>query len=401
MGGRDRISSTAPADVMCVLRGQPEEYNLPTAPGVPTVRLRAGCEGAAVAAGPMLVGTALAFLAGPPPNGTMKLRFALLVVGLPLLALGGEGLYHSLQSRQQVTETCDQFVRERPAARWVRLTGCELDYDSPGYREADGKIAEIFFPVRAAGQPKGLPAPLLAATTDPGALATVQATIGGGRQPDQEAVTVMMLRVITLLRASREIEGVARAGLIEHLQTRRLLQSFPVPLDPGYDVVDLHARPSYGVAAAEAGVGLSCVLLFLAGGRRRRVPAAPVAEADAAPATATPLPAMLLLNLGKQAGVDAIEHAPPLGTRAGVIATLQQALPGISFDQGGSGTVSRPDHAMTVDIGVADPVWTATLRASGDGAVSAVKALAEAADWRVFAPKRGVFVDTSEVARTR
>jgi hypothetical protein len=338
----------------------------------------------------------------------MKLRVALLVVGLPLLALGGEGLYHALHSRQQATTTCDQFVRAHPADRWVRLTGCDLDYDTPGYREVDGHIAEIFFPVRPAGQPKSIPAPLLAATTDPGALAMVQATIGGGRQPDQEAVTVMMLRMVTLLRASREIEGVARAGFIENLQTRRSLQSFPVPLDPGYDVIDLHARPTYVVPAVESGVGLLCVVLFLIGGRPRRaqpVPAVeasrPAAVAEAAPAGAMPLPAMLLLNLGKQARADAIEQAPPLGTRAGVVARLQEALPGITFDERGSGSVSRPDHAMTVDIGVAEPVWTATLRASGDGALNAVRALAEAADWRVFAPKRGVFIDVSDVAGTR
>jgi formate dehydrogenase iron-sulfur subunit len=61
-----RDSSVGGAHAMFVFRGRPEEYNLPTAPDVPTVHLRAGWEGAAVAAGLMLVGTALAFLAGPP-----------------------------------------------------------------------------------------------------------------------------------------------------------------------------------------------------------------------------------------------------------------------------------------------------------------------------------------------
>jgi hypothetical protein len=51
---------------MFVFRGRPEEYNLPSTPDVPTIHLRAGWEGAALAAGLMLVGTALAFLAGPP-----------------------------------------------------------------------------------------------------------------------------------------------------------------------------------------------------------------------------------------------------------------------------------------------------------------------------------------------
>jgi formate dehydrogenase iron-sulfur subunit len=64
-----RDSSVGGTHAMFVFRGRPEEYNLPSAPDVPTVHLRAGWEGAAVAAGLMLVGTALAFLAGPPkPN---------------------------------------------------------------------------------------------------------------------------------------------------------------------------------------------------------------------------------------------------------------------------------------------------------------------------------------------
>jgi formate dehydrogenase iron-sulfur subunit len=61
-----RDSSVGGTHAMFVLRGRPEEYNLPSTPDVPTIHLRAGWEGAALAAGLMLVGTALAFLAGPP-----------------------------------------------------------------------------------------------------------------------------------------------------------------------------------------------------------------------------------------------------------------------------------------------------------------------------------------------
>ncbi|HEX6972805.1 MAG TPA: 4Fe-4S dicluster domain-containing protein, partial [Vicinamibacterales bacterium] len=61
-----RESSVGGTHAMFVFRGRPEEYNLPSTPDVPTIHLRAGWQGAAVAAGLMLVGTALAFLAGPP-----------------------------------------------------------------------------------------------------------------------------------------------------------------------------------------------------------------------------------------------------------------------------------------------------------------------------------------------
>lgn len=63
-----RQSSVGGTHAMFVFRGRPEEYNLPTEPDVPTVHLEAGWQGAAIAAGLMLVGTALAFLAGPPTS---------------------------------------------------------------------------------------------------------------------------------------------------------------------------------------------------------------------------------------------------------------------------------------------------------------------------------------------
>ena len=324
----------------------------------------------------------------------MKLRFALLVIGLPLLALGGEGLYHAARSRRQVPMSCDWFVQQRPAHRWLRLTGCDLDYDSPGYRESNGQIAEIFFPVRVAGRSKSTPAPLLAATTDPDVLAIVQGTIGNGRQAGQEAVTVMMLRVVTRLRASREIEGLVRSGVLELLQTKRSLQSFPVPLDPHYTVVDLHARPQLAVPGIETGVGLLAVLVFLLAGRRRAkaVPAPAVAEAPA-----TPLPGMLLLNLDRSAGPESIERAPPLGTREETIATIRRAVDGMVFDDGGTGTVTRPEFTIAVDIGVHEPVWTATVRASGAGAESALSSLAGATKWRLYVPKRGSFLDDASM----
>jgi len=60
----DPIDSTVGGThAIFVFRGEPEEYNLPESPDVPTVHLRASWTSAAVAAGLMLMGTALAFFA--------------------------------------------------------------------------------------------------------------------------------------------------------------------------------------------------------------------------------------------------------------------------------------------------------------------------------------------------
>jgi formate dehydrogenase iron-sulfur subunit len=55
-----------------VLRGRPEDYNLPSNPDVPTVHLGDGWSSAAVAAGLMLLGTAAAFLMDRPQSAERK-----------------------------------------------------------------------------------------------------------------------------------------------------------------------------------------------------------------------------------------------------------------------------------------------------------------------------------------
>jgi len=60
-----RGSSVGGTHAMFVLRGEPADYNLPAAPEVPTAHLSAAWRSAAIAAGLMLAGTALAFFAEP------------------------------------------------------------------------------------------------------------------------------------------------------------------------------------------------------------------------------------------------------------------------------------------------------------------------------------------------
>jgi formate dehydrogenase iron-sulfur subunit len=63
-----RDSSVGGTHAMFIVRGAVEDYNLPRAPDVPTTHLRSGWQSVAVAAGLMLVGTALAFMREGAPR---------------------------------------------------------------------------------------------------------------------------------------------------------------------------------------------------------------------------------------------------------------------------------------------------------------------------------------------
>ena len=334
------------------------------------------------------------------------LKFALLLVGLLLLAIGGEGIYHAVRSRQQIALSCEQFAAQPPRTLWIRVNGCEIDYLGAGYRESKGQIVELFFPMRPVGQPRAIPAQLVMATRDPEVLAVAQSTIGGGQQPEQEAFLVMMLRIVTMLKVSREVEGYARSGVIELMQTRRGLTGLGAPLAEGAVVVDLHARPGLLVHGTKTGLGLFLLVLSVMLLRRRSRRLAESPTTGAAPdesamlpagALARRLPGLMFLNVDPAADASAVEHAPPIGIRGEVARRIADVFPGFRVDGDGRGTVRAEDWSLTLHLGADEKVWTVTVEARGDGTIDALETLASATGWRIFVPKRGVFANPADL----
>ncbi len=332
-------------------------------------------------------------------------KIALPLAGLLLVAAGAEGVYRVVRNQQQTTTGCEQFFRQPPPALWLRVTGCEVDFDNAAYRESGSHISELFFPIRPVNEPKTAPAVLVIATKDPNVLSVADGTIGGGRQPSQEASEVMMRQIIARLGIAREVEGYARSGPIELMQTRRSLAGLSAPLSPQLIVLDLHARPSFLAPGILAAAGVLLLLAFLIVNRRSkpRVEAAASeastggdAEVGVEPA-ARRLPAVMLLNLPPGSGVAAVESAPALGTRSDVTEQISRLLGWVPVDGGGRGTLSGPDWSLTLDIGPDDQVWTIAAEARGEGSIRALATLARGTGWRMFIPRKGAFVEADNL----
>ena len=200
----------------------------------------------------------------------MLFRSIALLLGVPLLAHGAEGLYYAATNTELVTVACDRFMQMPPDARWLRITGCDIDYTHPAFTTSGGRVSELFLAMRLRNQPAAAPAALVVATRDPQALAIADQGLGNGTDVDEETFTVAMLRVVGVLRAAREVDGYARNGLVERAFTRRALAGFSAPLAADAVILDLHAQPSVVRPAIEAAAGL--LLVTAAALRRRRQP---------------------------------------------------------------------------------------------------------------------------------
>ncbi len=347
--------------------------------------------------------TSIALLTGPYHRMMKLLTAALALVSLPFLAHGGEALYYAAINRAPVLVSCDQFGRQRPRALWLRVTGCNIDYLAVGYRESGSHIVELFFPIRPPGEPATAPVRLVVATSDPDALSAATQIIGDNRQPDQELFLVTMLRIVDLLRASREVEGYLRSGLMERMETRRALSGLTSPLAPDVAVLDLRARPGLVRPAIEFGMGVLLLLVAIAWQRRRPAPVAIeepdsfAAEAQAPPAAPVldrRLPPVMLLNLDASAGTTEVEFAPPLGQRGEVRERIAQVLGPLDGAANGREKVRGPDWYLALDLGRDEPVWAVTAEArGGDGSINALERLAHQTGWRIYVPRLGTFVE--------
>ena len=207
----------------------------------------------------------------------------------------------------------------------------------------------------------------------------------------------MMLKIVTVLGASREMTGVVRTGFVERFRTRRVLSGLTTPVAPGAVVLDLNAQPGVLAPAVQTALGVGLVLVALM--PRRRV-ARPAARTDVAvvsepvPVTSVAPPrlrGLLILNLGPEDGPEGIEHAPPLGGRDEVVERIRKAIDGIEFDARGQGRVRWGAEAVVVDLGSADPVPCAVAGADGEAGAVAVRRLLSETGWRVYVPKTGKF----------
>lgn len=360
------------------------------------------------------------------------LKPILLVLAAALLVFAGEGIYHASRGRHAAAVACDQ----RPSSPRILVTGCEINYAGAGYREAGGQVEELFLPARPVGG-RAVPAPIVIATRDPGAIALARSVLGAGRVATSEQSLEVMQKIVDQLRVSTSVDGLVRTGIIERFRTQRILSGLAPPIAADAVIVDLHGTPDLVRPGVVLIIG--ALLAFLAfwpftraGSNAEiagltptpsRLPPPVVSpelassqydpefafdelpepsHALAARPNATPkaipvsLPRLLLLALDVSTGPEAIETAPPLGSHAEVVAILCGVIPDLAVDQIHA-VLARPDGSVKIALGPDDPVPTAVLEARGEAGVALVKEVLLMTGWRAFAPKTGLFVSTDDL----
>jgi hypothetical protein len=346
----------------------------------------------------------------------MMRKATLLVLAAALLLFAGEGVYRAVRGRTAANVTCEDLVRGGWPSPTVHVTGCDILYGGIGYRGRDGRIDELLIPVQPADT-HGQPARIVLSSRDAGALAIAGSVLGGAPATTREQSLEAMRKVVDHLGIATAFTGLGRTGSLDRLRTRRILSGLPVPVADTAVIVDLNGtadvlRP----ALALIGGGLIAGLAFWPVLRQAKpataidfpvepapIPDAPgsfapqaLARAAQRSSTHVSLPRLLLLALDVDKGPEAIETAPPLGSKLDV----QEILVGIIQDLAPAeapNILARADGSVRIDLGSSDPVVTAVLVARGEAGVALVKEVLLMTGWRAFAPKTGLFVTVGDL----
>ncbi len=188
-------------------------------------------------------------------------RFGCLaLVSFVMLWGGGQGVYTWATNRQPVAMSCQDFVGAKPRAKWLRLTGCEVDLLGASYKQSiGGRIKEAYLPVRPPGEEDGAALHVLLSTRDDAMLSLL------ARMADieeEKELLQFMLENRETLRQTRDVEGLMQFGIDLTSEDRAKLAGLDDSLAEDFAILAEGEKPGLGQSLAFLGFG---VLVMLGG----------------------------------------------------------------------------------------------------------------------------------------
>lgn len=215
----------------------------------------------------------------------MKITLFRILITVGLLWGGGQGLYTALFNLEPQTVTFGDYLKTKPDAKWLHITGGALDITGMSYSgsKLTKSIKEIYIPLVDAKAPaESAPVQVLVASKDPELLDLA-------RQLRDAPNQMAMLKILAEKRdlfGERPITGLVRFGIdLTDKEVKKLRELSP-ELTPDFVIITDGEKPSFGLSLFLSAGGL-LMLFFMLIGLTRKKPAPPAAEPPPMPA-ATP-----------------------------------------------------------------------------------------------------------------
>ena len=185
----------------------------------------------------------------PSARGFISLGCMGYIIVIALLIGGVQGIYKANKNREPLVISAKDYLAKPPDGEWVTLTGATLNLLESAHRESiGGKIEEVFIPVRAGMDDRGVVKVLLS-TKDKETISAMQSISSAGDKGGNEAAVFKALASnASQVFRTRDISGLVRFGIDADSKTRDKLAGLDMQLAKDFIILDEGKKPELGVS---------------------------------------------------------------------------------------------------------------------------------------------------------
>lgn len=204
----------------------------------------------------------------------ISIRFYAFIAALFLLWVGEERIRSALANRELVTMKAADYVRAKPDAKWLELTDCFPSLMEAVSRVVDGKVKDVFIPIRALGDDGSGDAHVILASRDDRFVSIAQ-------QLMDVKETEAQVKIVND-NNERGVTGHSFRGLVRHgadlaSSERHEIESLQGSLTSDFVILDHDTEPSLTKGILAVAGGFALLMYTVRHWVRSRASAAPAA----------------------------------------------------------------------------------------------------------------------------
>ncbi len=187
------------------------------------------------------------------------------VFAIAFLIIGGQGIYTALQSGKQLTMSCDDYIKQKPKDKWVKLTGCE-------YTAIDGLIHEkrgsdeVMLPVWGVNQKEDELSHIVLTSDDSDFVAAFKEL---GDAETEEQATAAIKKNENMFFYKGDIEGLVEFGIDRSSREKGKVEQVSEGIDKDAVYIAKGKRPNASGSLIYLFLGVALPVGYIAYGRWR------------------------------------------------------------------------------------------------------------------------------------
>ena len=176
----------------------------------------------------------------------------LFLVFVALLIGSCQQIVTTLQYKEQVIQSGEEYHAKQPSGKWVKLTDVELDLSRHASRSISG---EVLVPLRTNRNPDER-VKILLSVKSPDETAMIRKLVDPNGDPTKTGA--IMMELLDKLNRNNQVEGIVLHGVNEFASDKEeVMRAFP-DLTDDFIIVQHDEKPGFG----KAGILLASALLF-------------------------------------------------------------------------------------------------------------------------------------------